>query len=417
VAKNDLFSSRTAALEGDEGSEQLYRPAAPSKPRASRPRQVDPQWTDTRFDSQPSKSNQEEPADDSFLRVRRRVPVRRGILPRTRNGKVIFIAVAVASIGIVAALAVLVHNFLRDDPRFRINSASYIQSLGNSQVTRPELLSVFGSDIGRNVFFVPLTERRAQLEELPWVKGATVMRLLPNQLRVSVVERVPVAFVRNGNTIGLVDGDGVLLNMTPAKMAVEHYSFPVVTGIRPSDPLPIRAARMRLYQQFVADLNSGGAKVSEQLSEVDMSDPEDIRAVMPAQGSDILVHFGDTAFLQRYKRYEDHLAEWRRLYPNLNSVDMRYDNQAVLEMSDGPSVTSGDKRQDPAPSTAPVSAPKTAVAKPHAILKKKSVVHPATKRAEKHAGHKPSKPSPSVRHKQAANNRGEFDRDFGRSAG
>ena len=31
------------------------------------------------------------------------------------------------------------------------------------------------------------------------------MRLLPDQLRVAITERTPVAFVRHGNTIGLVD--------------------------------------------------------------------------------------------------------------------------------------------------------------------------------------------------------------------
>ena len=168
------------------------------------------------------------------------------------------------------------------------------------------------------------------------------MRLLPNQLRVSIIERIPVAFVRNGNTIGLVDEDGVLLNMSPARMAAKHYSFPVVTGIRAGDPLSVRAARMHFYQQFIHDLDSGGVKVSEQLSEVDISDPEDIRAVMPAQGSDVLVHFGDGSFLQRYTRYQQHLAEWRKQYPHLASVDMRYDNQVVLEMAKGMASASGE---------------------------------------------------------------------------
>ena len=57
------------------------------------------------------------------------------------------------------------------------------------------------------------TERRAELERLPWVEHATVMRLLPDRLRVSIVERTPVAFVRQGSHIGLVDASGVLMDM------------------------------------------------------------------------------------------------------------------------------------------------------------------------------------------------------------
>jgi cell division protein FtsQ len=242
-------------------------------------------------------------------------------------------AAVVLAIGALLLLMLGIRNFFRDDPRFRIAASSSIQIMGNSQVTRAELLSVFGSDLGRNIFFVPLNQRRAALEELSWVEHATVMRLLPDQLRVAIVERTPVAFVRQGNTIGLVDAHGVLLHLPPAAMAAKHYSFPVVTGISAKDPLSVRAARMHLYQQFITDLDSGEAKVSPQLSEVDLSDPEDIWALLPAQGSDIQVHFGDSDFLARYRSYQQHLPEWRQQYPHLASVDMRYENQVVLDMA------------------------------------------------------------------------------------
>ena len=67
--------------------------------------------------------------------------------------------------------------------------------------------------MGRNVFFVPLNDRRRQLEKIPWIEKATVMRVLPDELRISVVERTPVALVRHGQQIGLVDANGVLLSM------------------------------------------------------------------------------------------------------------------------------------------------------------------------------------------------------------
>jgi cell division protein FtsQ len=253
------------------------------------------------------------------------------------------VAAAIA-LGGLFLLAILIRNFFRDDPRFRIATSSSIQIMGNSQVTRPELLSVFGSDLGRNIFFIPLQQRRAALEQLPWVEHATVMRLLPDQLRIAIVERTPVAFVRQGNTIGLVDAHGVLLRLPTAAMPAKHYSFPVVTGISSRDPLTVRSARMHLYQQFIADLNSGGAKVSTQLSEVDISDPEDIWALLPAQGSDIQVHFGDSDFLERYRSYQQHLPEWRQQYPHLASVDMRYENQVVLDMTQQTATESAPDR-------------------------------------------------------------------------
>ncbi len=275
-----------------------------------------------------------------------------------------------AVLGGMVWLGVAIRRFAAHDPRFRIDSSENIQILGNAQVTQPELLGVFGGDMGRNVFFIPLRERQADLERLPWVETATVMRLLPDQLRVAVVERTPVAFVRNGSEIGLVDRTGVLLAMDPKTIATKHYSFPVVTGIMAEDPLSTRAARMRIYLRFVSELDGGGEKLTNQLSEVDLSDPEDVRAMVPSGGSELLLHLGDQDFLARWRNYRQHLAEWKAQYPRLASVDLRYERQVVLEMQKGNSIqrdqdAAGQKTDDSkvvAAGSSPAAARQTAAA-------------------------------------------------------
>jgi cell division protein FtsQ len=341
VAKIDSQASRATVFADDEPVEQFFRPAASSTPRSKTQQDTPSERSGSRRSANQALDDDLDTAEDGFLRARRRIPVRRGLIPTTRTGRIVAAAIMLFAVGVLVVLGIFIRNFFRDDPRFRIATSSSIQIMGNSQVTRPELLSVFGSDLGRNIFYIPLRQRRSALEELPWVEHATVMRLLPDQLRVAIVERTPVAFVRHGNTIGLVDAHGVLLHLPPAAMAAKHYSFPVVTGISARDPLPVRAARMHLYQQFITDLDSGGAKVSSQLSEVDISDPEDVWALLPAQGSDIQVHFGDSDFLARYRSYQQHLAEWRQQYPHLASVDMRYENQVVLDMTQQASSEAG----------------------------------------------------------------------------
>ena len=310
------------------------------------------------------------------LRTRRRVPVKRGPMPRGRLGRILVLGGAIGIVALVIAICVAVHSFFMTDARFRIDTASSIQVLGNSQVTRPELLSVFGGDIGRNIFHVPLALRRAELEQLPWVEHATVMRLLPNQLRVAVVERVPVAFVRAGNQIGLVDNQGVLLDMPPAMMAAKRYSFPVVTGILPQQSAEDRASRMRLYADFMNALNSTGGAASSQLSEVDLSDPEDVRVLLPSAGSDLLVHFGSDDFAARWQRLEEKLPGWRQQYPHLAGVDLRYQRQTVLEMA-----KSG---LDDAPAANPNSAQATAAVAKRPGAKPATHNHASIQRAMPH---------------------------------
>jgi cell division protein FtsQ len=257
--------------------------------------------------------------------------------PSSTIGRVLLGFGALMVLVIVGTAIDLSKHYLQHDSRFRIAGTNHIQVSGLTEVTRAELLPVFGEDIGRNVFFVPLSDRRKQLEQVPWVQQATVMRVLPDQLRVDIVERKPVAFTRHGQRIGLVDESGVLLDMAPAAMAAHHYSFPVLTGIDAGDKSASRQARMNVYARMMNELDSNGQHNSEQLSEIDLTDPEDARVLMPEQGTDILAHFGEDHFLERYQRYKDHIAEWRQQYPQLAAVDLRYDHQVVLDMASGAS--------------------------------------------------------------------------------
>lgn len=319
--------------------------------------------------------------DDDGIRARRRqggVRVKlRGGMPRSRGGKIAAVLMILVLAGLGAAGAMVARNAVLHDERFMIPSASAIETEGNLHVARGELVGLFGEDIERNIFRVPLAQRKAELEELPWVERATVMRLLPNHIRVAVSERTPVAFVRQGNHIGLVDANGVLLDMPTEPQAKSHYSFPVVTGLEAKDPLSLRAARMKLYEKFTDDLNGEGEKVSEKLSEVDLSNPEDVRALVQDKAGEVLVHFGQDSFLDRYKKFQEHLQEWRSQYPHLASVDMRYDRQVVLEMQPGTTASVANDQQ-----AAPDTGKSDAAPAPEAVHSK-SAAHSAKKPANK----------------------------------
>ena len=308
----------------------------------------------------------EEEFDEAPPTRRRQAGVKvrlRGGLPKSLGGKMGVLAAILVLVGLCAAAAMVARTAILHDDRFVIPSSSSIEVEGNSHVTRAQLLSIFGEDVERNIFRVSLAERKAELEQLPWVEHATVMRLLPNRLRVSIIERTPVAFVRQGNHIGLVDANGVLLDMPTDVQANMHYSFPVVTGLAAGDPLSLRAARMKLYARFTNDLDLSGEKISQNLSEVDLSNPEDVRAMVADKGGEVMVHFGEDNFLDRYRKFEEHLPEWRTQYPHLSSVDMRYERQVVLEMQKGSAVpvTGAPVAADPLVEAKPIAAP---IAKP-----------------------------------------------------
>jgi cell division protein FtsQ len=327
----------------------------------------------------------EDPDEDGVPGIRRfpsAAPAGRWWRPASKTGRIFLALCALTVLGGVTAAALVFRASLERDARFRIAGTGDIQATGLTEVSRSDMLPVFGEDIGRNIFFVPLDLRRKQLEAIPWIERATVMRLLPDQIRVAVVERKPVAFTRQGQQIGLVDANGVLLSMPAATMAQHHYSFPVLTGIDRGDPAASRRARMAVYQRMMTDLDSTGQHYSEQMSEIDLTDPEDARVLMPEQGADILAHFGEDHFLERYLRYKAHIAEWRQQYPHLAAVDLRYDQQVVLQMTSGkeasdnaaPADGAAPSAADPAPNTAkpsPVGSASSTAKKRAAAQKKK----------------------------------------------
>jgi cell division protein FtsQ len=61
-----------------------------------------------------------------------------------------------------------------------------------------------------------------------------------------------------------------------------------------------------------------------------LSDPEDVKVMADEGGGTLLVHLGSQDFLARYKLYLAHVAEWRKQYQNLQSVDLRYEGQVVV---------------------------------------------------------------------------------------
>jgi cell division protein FtsQ len=286
----------------------------------------------------------EEEQESPFLRGQRRVSVRRGSLPQKTANRLKWVALALVVLAILGAAGLGLYRYGKHSWRFRIDSSDQIEVSGAQHVAHAQIMDVMGGDIGRNIFFVPLAQRKQQLEQLPWVESASVMRFVPNRLRIEIHERTPVAFARIGSHISLIDAGGTLMELAPG--GKQKYSFAVIAGMNAGEPLSMRAARMKNYNELVRELDSGGAHYSQELSEVDLSDPEDVKVLAADSNGEALVHLGSGNYLQRYKTYVTHVQQWRQQFEKLESVDLRYDGQIIVNpdlegMARQPALTPG----------------------------------------------------------------------------
>jgi cell division protein FtsQ len=266
--------------------------------------------------------------ESPFLRGQKRVSVRRGSLATKTASRLLWGALTLSLALLCALAATGLYHYGEHSWRFRVESSDDLQISGTENVPRPQVMEVMGGDIGRNIFFIPLAERKKQLEQIPWVESASVMRFVPNQLKVEIHERTPVAFARVGSKILLIDSGGTLMDLPGA--GKKKYSFPVIVGTNAGEPLSTRAARMKIYSDLVSQLDSGGARYSQDLSEVDLSDPDDAKVLTNDPQGEVLVHLGSSNYLERYKVYVSHVQQWRQQFDKFESVDLRYDQQIVV---------------------------------------------------------------------------------------
>src|ERR1039458_8879809 len=264
--------------------------------------------------------------ESPFLRGQKRVSARRSTLPKKTANGLLWAAVAAGVVCLAGLGAAWLYHYGEHSWRFRVESSDNIEIAGMQNVTKPQVMEVMGADIGRNIFFIPLAQQKAQLEQIPWVESASVMRFVPNRLKVEVHERTPVAFARVGPRMSLIDAGGTLMEL-PQK---HKYSFPVILGMNPGEPLSTRAPRMKAYAEMVRELDSGGARYSQDLSEVGLSALDDVKVRVNDPAGDVLVHLGSTDYLRRYKIYVTHAQGWRQQFQKLESVDLRYDNQIIV---------------------------------------------------------------------------------------
>jgi cell division protein FtsQ len=264
--------------------------------------------------------------ESPFLRGQKRVSARRSSIPKKTASRLMWACLALAILCVAAIASAGLYEYSERSWRFRVESSDNIEVTGMQNVTKAQIMEVMGADIGRNIFFIPLAQQKAQLEQIPWVESASVMRFVPNRLSVEIHERTPIAFARVGPRISLIDAGGTLMEL-PQK---HKYSFPVILGMNPGEPLSTRAPRMKAYNELVQELDSGGARYSQDLSEVDLSDLENLKVRVNDPAGDVLVELGSSDFLRRYKTYVSHVREWRQQFQKLESVNLRYDNQVIV---------------------------------------------------------------------------------------
>jgi len=241
----------------------------------------------------------------------------------------VFLWILIAAVGGIAAY--FAGDFLLHSPKVLLLKPDQVEINGNHIVAREAVLQPFYKDRGRSVLRIPLDGRRSEIEQIAWVQTASVQRILPNRIRVYVSERNPIAFVRNGSELALIDESGVILDRPQG----EDLHFPIVTGLADSMPRAEREKRMQTYQEFMRDADLVRSGSADFVSEIDLANPRDLRVVMAGLPGlnvphAITLHFGSGEFTGKYRMLIENFAQRQSNAGCVQSVDLQYVRQVVL---------------------------------------------------------------------------------------
>jgi len=247
------------------------------------------------------------------------------------------IIATLASGALVALLwgAIQLEHFLIRDPQFTLavpsdpgEDSPAVEIIGVKHASRSYVSSTFDKDYGKSIYLMPLRLRRDELLRLQWVKDARVTRVWPNRLQIRITEREPVAFVQlpGESTLSLIDEDGHIL--TPETQ--ETLNLPVLNGVFREQGDEDRRLRVRRLQKLVGD---AGPDLSAKISEVDASDPDNLKVMQDAGGKAVTLIIGNRYFKRRLEKFKQNADDLLRRDPAKTIFDLRKDGSIYARPS------------------------------------------------------------------------------------
>src|ERR1051325_5039428 len=98
---------------------------------------------------------------------------------------------------------------------------------GQRQVSREEIFAAAGVTDHSSLLFLDVADARAKLEAIPWIAEATVRKLYPDRLQITITEREAFALWQRDGKVNVIAADGTVL---AGKVEPRLASLPFVVG-------------------------------------------------------------------------------------------------------------------------------------------------------------------------------------------
>ena len=252
-------------------------------------------------------------------RVNRHVRKARRVRTLLRWTGIVAANVAIGAVLVVSGASVARHFATSDELAVR-----EIVVEGTAATTPEAVRAVLQSYLGRNLVELALDEVAAAATKDPWVKQASVKRILPGTLRITVTERTPGALALLGGSVYVVDDGGIVMGPAGPELP---YDLPLLVGLdahRGKD----REATLARGIDLLLRLHAAFPTWTRGISEVDLSRGDRVVVTRIEGGPQILLD---------PDRIDRNLGAYLALQPTIarkvgdvNRVDLRWSQRISL---------------------------------------------------------------------------------------
>jgi len=230
------------------------------------------------------------------------------------------ILLVLTTLSCAAIVVWAVYRYSHSDPRFSVKQVSVT---GLRRVTEDDVMSrvKLRTDTNTNIFSIDMDDIRKQVEQIQWVRYATVSRILPDQIQIHVNEREPLGYARIRGHIYEFDDESTILEQDSAT----DLHKPILDGLSAGDAernLP----KIAMYNKVLEELGPGS------LSEIIINSSNEVSIV--TEHDPVIVDLGVDEFKERWSRYLALKEKITNEYKDAVRVDLRFRNKVIVSMHD-----------------------------------------------------------------------------------
>ena len=207
---------------------------------------------------------------------------------------------------------------------------------GNARLSSGEVAGLVEVLRGENLLVADLEAGRAGLLASGWIREASLRRVLPSAVHVTLEEREPVGLSRFGSSLYLVDVAGHVIDEFGPRFS--DLDLPIIDGLSArggEGGSAVDTRRAALVARLMAEMDAD-PELAARVSQVDVANPHD--AVVLLNGDPVRVHLGAERFVARLRTYLEIVPALRQEVPDIDYVDVRFDERVYVGPADDAAV-------------------------------------------------------------------------------